>query len=51
MRQLKWEVSLLEIGIIFHSIIIGVSLNASGGDQFVPFLIAIVFHQVGSVSS
>ncbi|TIA72434.1 hypothetical protein E3P92_02317 [Wallemia ichthyophaga] len=46
MSQLKWEVSLLEIGIVFHSVMIGVSLGATGGDQFVPFLIAIVFHQL-----
>ncbi|TIA88373.1 hypothetical protein E3P99_02648 [Wallemia hederae] len=47
MKQLKWEVSLLEIGIIFHSVMIGVMAGTSGGSQFVPFLIAIFFEGLG----
>ncbi|KAM0753683.1 ZIP zinc/iron transport family [Meredithblackwellia eburnea MCA 4105] len=43
--QARCDVMLLEAGIIFHSIIIGVSLGASGGDQWIPLFIAIVFHQ------
>ncbi|TIB73008.1 Zinc/iron permease [Wallemia mellicola] len=50
MKQLKWEVNLLECGIVFHSVMIGVSLGATGGSNFVPFLIAIVFHQDTTLS-
>ncbi|GAA5915220.1 uncharacterized protein JCM6883_002364 [Sporobolomyces salmoneus] len=41
-----FDVLILEAGIIFHSIMIGVSLGASGGDQWIPLFIAIVFHQM-----
>jgi hypothetical protein len=33
-------------GIVFHSIMIGVTLGTSGGDQWQPLFIAVVFHQV-----
>ncbi|TIA81774.1 hypothetical protein E3P81_02184 [Wallemia ichthyophaga] len=46
MKQLKWEVLLLEGGILFHSIIIGVALSVSTGESFKPYLIALVFHQM-----
>lgn len=36
---------LLEMGILFHSVFIGMSLSVSVGSDFVVLLIAIVFHQ------
>ena len=44
--QAHFDVFILEAGIVFHSIMIGVSLGASGGDQWIPVFIAIVFHQL-----
>ncbi|KAK4050052.1 hypothetical protein OIO90_005242 [Microbotryomycetes sp. JL221] len=44
--QAHADVTILEGGIIFHSIMIGVSLGASGGSQWIPLFIAIVFHQM-----
>ncbi|KAL9934496.1 hypothetical protein V8E36_006952 [Tilletia maclaganii] len=44
-RLAKCEVLALEAGIIFHSIIIGVSVGTSGGPGWTAFLIAIAFHQ------
>ncbi|GAA5944675.1 uncharacterized protein JCM15063_000829 [Sporobolomyces koalae] len=45
-KQAHFDVLILEAGILFHSIMIGVSLGASGGDQWTPLFIAIVFHQL-----
>ncbi|PWN95161.1 Zinc/iron permease, partial [Tilletiopsis washingtonensis] len=42
----KYDVLMLEAGIIFHSIIIGVTLGASNGEGWVPLFIAITFHQL-----
>ncbi|KAJ5237260.1 hypothetical protein N7489_007351 [Penicillium chrysogenum] len=39
------QVYLLEMGILFHSVFIGMSLSVSVGSEFVILLIAIVFHQ------
>ncbi|KAF1841570.1 Zip-domain-containing protein [Cucurbitaria berberidis CBS 394.84] len=36
---------LLEMGILFHSIFIGMSLSVAVGNDFVVLLIAIIFHQ------
>ncbi|KAK2749839.1 hypothetical protein FQN57_005253 [Myotisia sp. PD_48] len=36
---------LLEIGILFHSVFIGMALSVSIGNQFVVLLVAISFHQ------
>ncbi|KAF3932833.1 hypothetical protein ABW19_dt0209013 [Dactylella cylindrospora] len=36
---------LLEIGILFHSVFIGMTLSASVGKEFIILLIAIAFHQ------
>ncbi|RSL39662.1 hypothetical protein CEP53_013896 [Fusarium sp. AF-6] len=36
---------LLELGILFHSIFIGMALSVSIGNEFIILLIAIVFHQ------
>ncbi|ORY80689.1 Zinc/iron permease [Leucosporidium creatinivorum] len=44
--QAHFDVQILEAGIIFHSIMIGVSLGASGGSQWTPLFCAIVFHQL-----
>ncbi|KAJ3041074.1 high-affinity Zn(2+) transporter zrt1 [Rhizophlyctis rosea] len=35
----------LEFGVAIHSVIIGVTLGATRGDDFIPLLIALVFHQ------
>lgn len=40
-----WQVMLLEAGIIFHSIMIGITLGAGSGPGWVTLLIVIVFHQ------
>jgi zinc transporter ZupT len=40
------QVYLLEMGILFHSVFIGMSLSVSIGNEFVILLIAIVFHRV-----
>ncbi|KAI7326790.1 hypothetical protein KC315_g7368 [Hortaea werneckii] len=39
------QVFLLEAGIIFHSVFIGIGLSVSSGEGFVPYWIAIIFHQ------
>ncbi|KAL5363854.1 ZIP zinc transporter-domain-containing protein [Aspergillus floccosus] len=39
------QVFMLEMGILFHSVFIGMSLSVSVGNEFVILLIAIVFHQ------
>ncbi|KAA8642481.1 putative plasma membrane zinc ion transporter [Aspergillus tanneri] len=39
------QVVLLEMGILFHSVFIGMSLSVSVGNEFVILLVAIVFHQ------
>ncbi|KAG1050900.1 hypothetical protein G6F43_006860 [Rhizopus delemar] len=36
---------ILELGIVMHSIIIGITLSNAGNDEFVTLLIALVFHQ------
>ncbi|BCS24222.1 uncharacterized protein APUU_40666S [Aspergillus puulaauensis] len=46
----KWhkdvmQVFMLEVGILFHSVFIGMSLSVSVGNEFVVLLIAIAFHQ------
>ncbi|KAF2273192.1 Zip-domain-containing protein [Westerdykella ornata] len=39
------QVMLLEMGILFHSVFIGMSLSVSIGSDFIVLLIAIIFHQ------
>lgn len=39
------QVGLLEMGILFHSVFIGMALSVTGGSGFIVLLIAIVFHQ------
>ena len=41
----NWQVLLLEAGILFHSIMIGVTLGAGSGNGWTTLLIVIVFHQ------
>ena len=36
-----------EAGIIFHSLMIGVTLGVTGGAAFATLLIALALHQVG----
>ncbi|PWN49294.1 Zip-domain-containing protein [Violaceomyces palustris] len=42
----EWDVTAIEAGIIFHSILIGVTLGVATGAGFVALLIAITFHQL-----
>lgn len=42
----EWDVIAIELGIIFHSILIGVTLGVATGSGFVALLIAITFHQL-----
>ena len=42
----NWQVLLLEAGIIFHSIMIGVTLGAGSGNGWTTLFIVIIFHQI-----
>lgn len=44
-RKERLQCVLLEMGILFHSVFIGMALSVSVGTEFVVLLIAIVFHQ------
>lgn len=44
-ERLQLITLILEVGVAFHSVIIGVTLGALGGDEFVPLWIALLFHQ------
>lgn len=44
-RRLWLQCLLLEAGILFHSVFIGMALSVASGPAFVMFLIAIAFHQ------
>lgn len=44
-KKAVMQVFLLEMGILFHSVFIGMSLSVSVGSEFVILLIAIVFHR------
>lgn len=37
---------ILELGIVMHSVIVGVALSTTGTEQYMTLLIALVFHQV-----
>lgn len=41
--QAHFDVYLLEAGVIFHSVMIGVTLGATGGSEFVVLLVAIAY--------
>lgn len=45
LRKARLQCVLLEIGILFHSIFIGMALSVSIGSEFVILLIAIAFHR------
>jgi zinc transporter 1/2/3 len=44
-RKAILQCALLEMGILFHSIFIGMSLAVSVGNDYIVLLIAIIFHQ------
>lgn len=44
-RKALLQCMLLEMGILFHSVFIGMALSVSVGKEFVILLIAIIFHQ------
>ncbi|KEF54167.1 uncharacterized protein A1O9_09962 [Exophiala aquamarina CBS 119918] len=45
LRKARLQCVLLEVGILFHSVFIGMALSVSIGSEFVILLIAIAFHQ------
>jgi len=45
LRKARLQCVLLEVGILFHSIFIGMALSVSIGSEFVILLIAIAFHR------
>lgn len=44
-RKERMQCVMLELGILFHSVFIGMALSVAIGDDFVVLLIAIAFHQ------
>ncbi len=44
-KRMATQVVLLEAGILFHSVFIGMALSVATGPSFLVFLIAICFHQ------
>ena len=44
-RKERLQCILLEVGILFHSVFIGMALSVSVGNDFIVLLIAIVFHR------
>ena len=44
-RKMVLQCMLLEMGILFHSVFIGMALSVSVGNEFVVLLIAITFHR------
>ncbi|PHH77095.1 hypothetical protein CDD82_3672 [Ophiocordyceps australis] len=44
-RKERLQCILLEMGILFHSVFIGMALSVSVGNEFVVLLVAITFHQ------
>lgn len=45
LRKARLQCVLLEVGILFHSVFIGMALSVSVGSEFVILLIAIAFHR------
>lgn len=45
LRKERLQVVLLEMGILFHSVFIGMSVSVAVGNDFIVLLIAIVFHR------
>lgn len=48
LKKERLQCILLEVGILFHSVFIGMALSVSVGSDFVVLLIAIVFHRKSS---
>lgn len=48
LRKDRLQCVLLEVGILFHSVFIGMALSVSTGSEFVVLLIAITFHRKSS---
>ncbi|KTW26598.1 hypothetical protein T552_02607 [Pneumocystis carinii B80] len=46
MRENLITLFMLELGIIFHSVIIGLTVAATGKERFVTLYIALIFHQI-----
>jgi zinc transporter 1/2/3 len=45
-RHAEWSVIMLEVGILIHSFIIGITLGVVDNDGYTALLIAMAFHQV-----
>ncbi|TIA89560.1 hypothetical protein E3P99_02037 [Wallemia hederae] len=45
-REKYLDVLIIEGGIVFHSVMVGLGLGVTAGAGFAPYLIAIVFHQM-----
>jgi zinc transporter 1/2/3 len=45
-QRMVLQCLLLEAGILFHSIFIGLSISVSTGTTFIALMIAITFHQI-----
>lgn len=45
-KQKLFDVAIIEGGIVFHSVMVGLGLGVAGGKGFVPYFVAIAFHQV-----
>jgi solute carrier family 39 (zinc transporter), member 1/2/3 len=50
-RQQRLQVIMLEMGILFHSVFIGMALSVSTGSPFIILLIAIIFHRTSCTRS
>ncbi|KAI9657235.1 MAG: hypothetical protein M1831_004424 [Alyxoria varia] len=45
------QVTLLEVGILFHSVFIGMAISVSTGTKFIVLLVAIAFHRLATNQS
>lgn len=45
-KQKLFDVAIIEGGIVFHSVMVGLGLGVAGGKGFIPYFVAIAFHQV-----
>lgn len=50
-RKDRLQVVLLELGILFHSVFIGMALSVSVGTDFIILLVAIIFHREHPVTN
>lgn len=49
-RRDRLQCILLELGILFHSVFIGMALSVSVGNEFIVLLIAITFHRTSTLT-